>query len=43
MIGVIGVKGLVVVSSRNGILICDKESVQEVREIVKSIDNKKKK
>ncbi len=43
VIGVIGVKGLIVVSSKNGTLICDKERVQEVREIVRSIDNKTKK
>jgi mannose-1-phosphate guanylyltransferase len=42
-IGVIGVSNLVIVSSKNGILICDKARVQEVREIVKSIDEKKSK
>jgi mannose-1-phosphate guanylyltransferase len=42
VIGVIGVSNLVIVSSKNGILICDKERVQEVREIAKSIGEKKK-
>jgi mannose-1-phosphate guanylyltransferase len=41
VIGTIGVENLVIVSSKNGILICDKERVQEVREIAKSIDEKK--
>jgi mannose-1-phosphate guanylyltransferase len=41
VIGVIGVSNLVIVSSKNGILVCDRNRVQEVREIVKSIDEKK--
>jgi mannose-1-phosphate guanylyltransferase len=40
VIGTIGVKNLIIVSSKHGILICDKERVQEVREIAKSIDKK---
>jgi mannose-1-phosphate guanylyltransferase len=38
VVGVIGVSNLVIVSSKNGVLICDKERVQEVREIARQID-----
>lgn len=41
IIGVIGVSNLVIVSSKNGILICDKGRVQEVREIARQMDDKK--
>lgn len=41
VIGVIGVSNLVIVSSKNGILVCDSSRVQEVREIAKSIDERK--
>jgi len=41
VIGAIGVENLVIISSKNGILVCDKERVQEVREIAKSIEEKK--
>jgi mannose-1-phosphate guanylyltransferase len=41
VIGAIGVENLVIVSSKNGILVCDRNRVQEVREIVKSIEAKK--
>ena len=41
VIGTIGVENLVIVSSKNGILVCDRNRVQEVREIVKSIEEKK--
>jgi len=39
-VGVIGVSNLVIVSSKNGILICDRERVQEVREIARQMDKK---
>jgi mannose-1-phosphate guanylyltransferase len=41
VIGAIGVENLVIVSSKNGILVCDRNRVQEVREIVRSIEAKK--
>jgi mannose-1-phosphate guanylyltransferase len=40
VIGVIGVSNLVIVTSKNGILVCDKDRVQEVREIVKRMEDK---
>jgi mannose-1-phosphate guanylyltransferase len=43
VIGVIGVSNLVIVSSKNGILVCDSGRVQEVREITKSINEKNNK
>ena len=41
VIGAVGVSNLVIVSSKNGILVCDKKRVQEVREIAESIEEKK--
>jgi mannose-1-phosphate guanylyltransferase len=41
VIGVVGVSNLVIVSSKSGILVCDRDRVQEVREIAKSIEAKK--
>jgi len=43
VIGTIGVENLVIVSSKNGILVCDRNRVQEVREIAKSIEEKNSK
>jgi mannose-1-phosphate guanylyltransferase len=40
VIGAIGVENIVIVSSKNGILVCDSKRVQEVREIAKSIEKK---
>ena len=42
VIGAIGVENLVIVSSKNGILVCNKDRVQEVREIAKNIEEKKR-
>ena len=41
-VGTIGVSNLVIVVSKRGVLICDKDRVQEVREIVKNIADKKR-
>jgi mannose-1-phosphate guanylyltransferase len=37
MIGTIGVSGLVVVATKDSVLVCDIERVQEVREIAKKL------
>ncbi len=42
MVGTIGVSNLVIVASKDGILICGKDRVQEVREIAKHIEGKKR-
>jgi mannose-1-phosphate guanylyltransferase len=41
MIGAIGVENIIIVSSKNGILVCDRDRVQEVREIAKRMEKKK--
>jgi mannose-1-phosphate guanylyltransferase len=43
VVGAIGVENIVIVSSKDGILVCDRERVQEVREIAKSIDKRNSK
>ncbi len=43
VIGTIGVENLVIISSKNGILVCARNRVQEVREIAKSIEEKNSK
>ena len=41
LIGVIGVSNLVIVASKEGILVCDRDRVQQVREIAKYQEDKK--
>lgn len=41
-VGTIGIKGLVVVEAEGGVLVCPKERVQDVKQLVKLINSEKK-